>query len=319
MLRTARGMLATSVVVAALAASCGGGTGKANGAAAQKGSGTTEAFQPPTPLQAVQNAIVATRNAQSASYAGTFFFDAGPLGTNDPAAGVVKLQNGNAAYTVDMHTATIGLVPPGTPPAQIQLHVLDLGDKLYLNFPVAFASAKGVGNKWVSIPQYSAPAGEKNPPGFEGVNSRVFLAARLLRPATCLGIVQGATSARVVGPEDVRGKPTTRYSIQWAPRKWVENSGLFYFFGKDRSPAHLAVIDRILGQATTADVWIDDLGRIRKIVSTSDLTVIKPYMDVSVRGGPWRSLRTECDLYNYGAPTGSIAAPTNVFVPPTTG
>jgi hypothetical protein len=312
-------MLATSVVIATLVASCGGGTGKSNGAAAHQGSGTTEAFQPPSPLQAVQSATVATRNAQSARYAGTFFFDAGPLGTNDPAAGVIALHDGDAAYTVDMHAETVGLVPPGTPPAQIQLRVLDLGKYLYLNFPIAFATAPGVGDSWVRIPEHSAPLGEKNPPGLDSVNSRVFLAARLLRPDTCLEIVEGATSARVVGQEVVRGKPTTRYSIQWAPRSWVENSGLFYFFGQDRSPTRLATLDKVLGQATTADVWIDDLGRIRKVVGSADLTVIKNYFDPTVRNGPWRSLRTECDFYDYGISTGSIASPTNVFAPSTTG
>jgi hypothetical protein len=320
MLRTARRMLATSVVIATMVASCGGGTGKSNGAAAQSGSRTTEAFQPPTPLQAVQNAVVATHDAASARYTGSFFFDAGPLlGTNDPGSGVIALQNGDANYTVDMHFATTGVVPPGTPPAQAQLHVLDLGNKLYLNFPAAFSYATGVGNNWVPINQYSAPAGEQNPVGFQGVNSRVFLAARLLRPASCLEIVQGATAARVVGPEDVKGKPTTRYSIQWAPRTWVENSGLFYFFGKDRSPARLAAIDRVLSTATTADVWVDELGRIRKVVASADLSVIKHIFDASVSNGPWRSLRTECDFFDYGTPSGAITAPTNVFAPATSG
>jgi hypothetical protein len=310
-------MLATAVVIATLVASCGGGTGKSNGAASQNGSGTTEAFQPPTPLQAVQNAIVATRNAHSARYAGTFFFDAGPLGTNDPAAGVIALQDGDAAYVVDMHAETSGLVPAGTPPAQINLHVLDLGKYLYLNFPAAFSSVQGVGNTWVRIPEHSSPLGVTNPPGFQLVSARVFLAARLLRPDTCLEIVEGVTAARVVGQEVVRGKPTTRYSIQWAPRAWVENSGLFFFFGKDRSPARLASLDKVLGQATTADVWIDDLGRIRKVVGSADLTVISRYFDPPAGPGLWRSLRTECDFYDYGAPTGTIGSPSNVYPPST--
>jgi hypothetical protein len=311
-------MLATSVVIATLVASCGGGTGKSNGAAAQHGSGTTEAFQPPTPLQSVQNALVATRNAQSARYAGTFFFDAGALGTNDPAAGVIALQNGDAAYTVDMHAETLGLVPVGTPPSEIKLNVLDLGKYLYLNFPAAFSTAPGVGNSWVRIPEHSSPLGVTYPPGLTTVSLRVFQAARLLRPDTCLEIVEGATAARVVGQEVVRGKQTTRYSIEWAPRAWVENTGLFYFFGKDRSPTRLATLDRVLGQGTTADVWIDDLGRIRKVVGNADLTVISQYFDPPSHNGPWRSLRTECDFYDYGISTGKITSPSSVFPPSTT-
>jgi hypothetical protein len=116
----------------------------------------------------------------------------------------------------------------------------------------------------------------------------------------------------LVGTESVRGKNTTRYALEWAPRAWVENSGLFYFFGKSRSADRLATIDQVLAKATFADVWIDDLGRVRRLVTSGDLTVIAPYFDPPGDPQMWRELKTRCEFYDYGTRGPAVQVPNNV-------
>jgi hypothetical protein len=302
-------MLAATLVLVG-ATSCGSGGSGTNDrpAVRERGGGTTTA---PSAIAVLRRAVEKSRDAGTANYSGSFFFDAASLGTDDPAQGTVSLRDGTAAYIVDMQKETEGLVPPSTPPSRIQLQVRDIGNQLYLRFPAAFASAN-VGNRWVRIAGASDPSGVTLPPGFSQVSARPFLAARLLRPTTCFGFLDLATSARLVGKEDVRGSPTTRYSFEWAPRQWVENTGLFFFFGKDRSPARLATIDDVLQRATTGDVWLDQLGRVRRVVIDGDLTLVAPYMDATVRQQTWREVRTKCEFYDYGTQVPAVSVPTNV-------
>jgi hypothetical protein len=309
-------MLAATALLATLA-SCGGG-----------GSDKTETTEPPVDarggsptstgpdaLATVKQAVATTKKAGPALFAGSFFFDAGALGTDDPAGGSVTLASpSSATYDVDMKAETDGLVAPGTPADQVVLHVRDTGDALYLQFPAAFTSA-GVGDRWVRIPPVAAPTGVETPPGFEQVSGRVFLAARLLRPASCFDVLERVTSAEKVGTDSVRGKAATRYALQWAPRTWVEDTGLFFFFGKNRSAARLAAIDGALAKATTADVWIDELGRVRKVVATSDLTVVAPFFDPPGDPAMWRELRTECEFYDFGTSVPAVRVPAAVVTP----
>jgi hypothetical protein len=306
--KASRMLAATLVLVGAAGCGSGGSTTSERPAVRERGGSTTT---PASAIDAVKRAIATSREGDTAHYAGSFFFDAGPLGTDDPAAGSVSLRNQTAAYTVDMQQETTGLVPPGTPPSGAQLRVRDVGGRLYLQFPAAFQSA-GVGDRWVSVDALAPPTGTTLPPGFEQVSGRPFLAARLLRPATCFDILGSATSARLVGPETVRGKRTTRYALTWAPRKWVENAGLFFFFGSDRSPQRLATIDDVLAKATIGDVWLDDLGRVRRLITAADLTVVAPYFTPPGDPKMWRELRTKCEFYDYGIPVRTIAPPSNV-------
>jgi hypothetical protein len=303
-----RMLAATLVLVGATSCGSGGSSTSDRPAVRERGGNTTT---PTSAIDTVKRAVATSRKGGSAQYAASFFFDAGPLGTEDPAAGSVSLSDGAAEYTIDMSGSTTGLVPPSTPITDIQLRVRDLGGALYLQFPTAFASA-GIGNAWVRIADASDPAGVQMPKGFENVSARTFLAARLLRPETCFDILDSATSARLVGTESVRGKKTTRYALEWAPRTWVENSGLFYFFGKNRSSQRLATIDQVLAKATFADVWVDDLGRVRRLVTSGDLTIIAPYFDPPGDPQMWRELKTRCEFYDYGNRTSAVEVPSNV-------
>jgi hypothetical protein len=305
-----RTLAATLVLVGA--ASCGsGGSDGSTGerpAVQERGGGTTSTSNA---IRTVRHAAAASRAGDAVHYRGSFYFDAGELGTDDPASGAASLDDGTASYTVDMQAATTGLVPAGTPPSDIQLRVRDVGGQLYLQFPAAFASA-GVGDSWVRIPEDADPAGVQLPRGFEKVSSRPFLAARLLRPATCLDILDRATSARAVGPELVRGTKTTRYALQWSPRSWVEDVGLYYFFGTDRSPERLATIDDVLRKATIADVWLDARGRVRRLVTSVDLTIVAPYFSPPGDPAMWRELRTRCEFYDYGTRLATVRRPADV-------
>jgi hypothetical protein len=309
--KAGRMLAATLVLVGAASCGSGGSDTETRPPVRERGGETTA---PPNVLDTVKRAIATSKDAGTASFAGSFFFDAAPLGTDDPAAGTVSLRDGTAQYTVDMQKETEGLAPAGTPSNELQLHVRDVGGRLYLQFPAAFASA-GVGSQWLRIPAKSAPTGVKLPPGFENVSARPFLAARLLRPATCFDILDHAVSARLVGPESVRGTATTRYAIEWAPRQWVEDAGLFFFFGADRSPQRLATLDDVLRKSTIGDVWIDDAGRVRRLIVSADLTLIAPYFEPPGNPGMWRELRTKCELYDYGTRVPAVAAPAAVFTP----
>jgi hypothetical protein len=304
-----RTLAATLVLVGATSCGSGGSDGSTSErpAVQERGGGTTSTSDA---IATVRHAVAASRAGDTVHYAGSFYFDAGELGTDDPAAGGASLDGSTAAYTVDMQAETKGLVAPGTPKSDIQLRVRDVGGQLYLQFPAAFESA-GVGDQWVRIPDNSDPGGVQLPPGFEKVSARPFLAARLLRPQTCLDILQSATTARLVGPEAVRGKPTTRYALTWSPRPWVEKSGLFFFFGTDRSPERLAIIDDVLRKATIADVWLDDLGRVRRLVTSIDLTIVAPYFTPPGDPNMWRELRTRCEFYDYGTRISPVARPTD--------
>jgi hypothetical protein len=310
-------MLAATALLATLVSCGGGGSDKTETTQtppvdARAGGPTTTG---PDALATVKQAVTATTIAGPARFAGSFFFDAGALGTDDPASGTVTLGSpGTATYDVDMKAETEGLVAPGTPPDQVVLHVRDTGDALYLQFPAAFASAN-VGTRWVRIRPVSAPTGVESLAGFQQVSARVFLAARLLRPGSCFDLLDRATSAEKVGTESVRGKPVTRYALQWAPRTWVEDTGLFFFFGKNRSADRLAAIDGALGKATTADVWIDELGRVRKVVGTADLTVVAPFFDPPGDPAMWREMRTECEFYDFGASVPTVRTPAAVVTP----
>jgi hypothetical protein len=308
MRKASRMLAATLVLVGATGCGSGGSSQNDRPAVRERGGETTA---PESAIDTVRDAIETSSEANTARYLGSFFFDAGPLGTDDPAAGSASLQDRTARYVVDMQAETEGLVPEGTPSAEVRLEVRDLGDELYLRFPAAFESA-GVGDAWVRMPAVAEPTGENVPPGFEAVSGRVFLAARLLRPQTCFDLLQTATTAREIGPETVRDKETTRYALQWAPRQWVEDTGLFFFFGDDRSPERLATLDNVLAEAAIADVWIDDLGRVRRIVASADLTLIAPYFVQAGDTSMWRDLRTSCEFFDYGAEIPEVSVPDNV-------
>jgi len=308
-------LAATLVLVGATSCGSGGSSTTEKPAVRERGGATTTA---PDALETVKAAVATSNRAESARFSGSFFFDASALGTDDPAQGTASLRAGTASYVVDMQKETDGLVPPSTPPSELQMRVRDVDGKLYLQFPAAFASA-GVGADWVRIDAKSAPEGVKLPPGFGQVSSRPFLAARLLRPSTCFDVLDSATSARLVGKESVRGEETTRYALQWAPRAWVEDAGLFFFFGKDRSAGRLATLDEVLNRSSIADVWIDGEGRVRRVIGSSDLTLIAPYFDPPGDPDVWKELRTKCEFYDYGANIPAVTAPSAVVTSGTGG
>jgi hypothetical protein len=313
--RASRMLAATLVLVGVTSCGSGGSSTTEHPDVRERGGATTTA---PDALETVKEAVATSNRSDSARFSGSFFFDANALGTDDPADGTVSMRAGAASYVVDMQKETEGLVPPSTPRNQLQMRVRDVNGKLYLQFPAAFASA-GIGNSWVAIPSKSAPEGVQLPPGFSQVSQRPFLAARLLRPSACFDVIDSATSARLVGKESVRGDETTRYALQWAPRAWVEDAGLFFFFGKDRSAGRLATLDEVLNKSSIADVWIDAQGRVRRVIGSADLTLIAPYFDPPGDPNVWKELRTKCEFYDYGAKVPTATVPSAVVTSGTGG
>lgn len=299
------------IVVALVAAACGGSDDDAAGDKAPPTSGAG----PVDAITIVRDAVIATRDAGRARTVSTFYFDAGPFGTTDIAEGLIDLATGDAEFDVDMSDKPSSLVPEGTPPSEIHMTAIEHDGALYLRFPAGF-SATGHGDEWIEIPADADPVAPLVPDGMDGTSGRIWLAARLLRPAHCLDVLDQAVSAREVGPDSVRGKPTTRYTVDYHPRAWVEGTGLFMFFGKDRSPERLAVLDDVIDSAATIDVWIDELGRVRKLVGTGDLSIVAPFFDPPSDPAAWRSLRSECELFELGVDDQPAAIPTEgVFEP----
>jgi len=118
--RASRMLAATLVLVGAASCGSGGSSTTERPPVADRGGGTTTTSDA---TELVKRAIETSRDAQTAQFAGSFFFDAGALGTDDPASGVVRFLDGTADYTVDMQNETVVLVPEGTPPEDVRLRV----------------------------------------------------------------------------------------------------------------------------------------------------------------------------------------------------
>jgi hypothetical protein len=153
------------------------------------------------------------------------------------------------------------------------------------------------------------PKGVSGFKGLEGMSPRIGLSSRFERPAVAFAILDSASAARDVGSATVRGKPTTRYSIDVKLRTMLDAVGLMFFFGNPSTPKELAEIDELCAKAAHVDVFIDELGRIRELFVDADLTIVAPHFNPPQDPKFWRELRIEWDFYDYGVQV-DVQAPT---------
>jgi hypothetical protein len=146
------------------------------------------------------------------------------------------------------------------------------------------------------------------------MSARIALSARFERPAVAFAILDTVSGAREVGTATVRGKETTRYTIDVKLRTMLDAVGLMFFFGNPTSPAKLAQIDDVAAKAAHVDVFVDPLGRIRELLVDADLTIVAPIFDPPQDPKVWRELRVEWDFFDYGVKVDVKAPTTSVLV-----
>jgi hypothetical protein len=291
--RRALRALAVTLVIATLAAACGGG-----GSDDDSASDTQPA--PPTvePLDIVKQSVETTRDAGTSRISHHLVSNITAFAANEYSEGVANLRSGEGQWSHDMSDSPTGLVPEGTPSDEIVLEVREVDPYLYVSLPPAFQAA-GIAEDWVRVPA-DPPPGSTGFTGFESLSPRIPLSSRFERPSVAFAILDTATGAREVGPATVRGKDTTRYSIDVKLRTMLEVVGLMFFFGNPTSPAELKEIDELCAQAAHVDVFIDQLGRIRELLVDADLTIVAPAFDPPQDPEFWRELRLKWDFFDYG-------------------
>jgi hypothetical protein len=301
---TYRGGVCCLLVASALA-SCGGGSGKNSASPAVTGrAGTTETI---APLAIVKQSIAATLASGSARVAHHLQSDITAFSANESSVGITNFKTGRGEWSHNMSGTPKGLVPDGTPPNQIVLQVREVDQYLYTSLPPAFAAA-GIKETWLRVP-VNPPAGTTGLTGFEGLSPRIPLSARFERPEVAFRILSTTSGARLVGPAMVRGKPTTRYSIDTKLRTMLDDVGLMFFFGNPTAPADLAKIDEVCAKAAKVDVFVDALGRIREVLIDADLRGVAPIFKPPQDPKFWHRLLLQWDFYDYGV-SAPITAPT---------
>jgi hypothetical protein len=303
MSRGAIRLLAAATVVAIVAVGCGDGSNGGD----RDASDTAPDAAPATPLDIVKQSIETTRQS-TARVSHHLISDITAFAANEYSEGVADLRTGDAQWLHDMSESPIGLVPEGTPPDEIKLRAREVGKYLYVSLPPAFRAA-GIDETWIRVPD-TPPEGTTGFSGFEGLSPRIGLSSRFERPDVAFKILDTTTAARDVGPATIRGKETTRYSIDVKLRTMLEEVGLMFFFGDPKSPAELAEIDELCAKAANVDVFIDALGRIRELRVNADLTIVAPAFDPPQDPEFWRELRLEWDFYDYGVEV-NVEAPAN--------
>jgi hypothetical protein len=296
-------MFALPLVIAIIVASCGGGSGDDDHSADSSPS-TAAAL---SPLAIVKEAVATTRASGTARTSLQLVSDITAFSANEYAEGLANLRTGESEFTHDMSSTPVGLVPDGTPADEVVLKAREVGKDLYLSLPPAFKAA-GIDQTWVKVPA-DLPRGTSGFKGLDGMSPRIALSSRFERPAVAFAILDTASAARDVGSATVRGKPTTRYSIDVKLRTMLEEVGLMFFFGDPSTPKELAAIDELCKDAAHVDVFIDELGRIRELFLDADLTVVAPHFKPPQDPRYWHELRIEWDFYDYGVKV-DIQAPT---------
>jgi hypothetical protein len=302
--------LAKVMIVSLVAASLAGCAGDDDdgGADGDASAQTTVAPAPErTALELVKQSIDATRESGTARVSHHLVSDITGFSANEYSEGVADLRSGDGEWTHDMSNDPVGLVPEDTPPEEIVLEAREIGDDLYVSLPPAFEAA-GIEETWVKVAAVPAP-GTSAFTFIEGVSARVPFSSRFERPEVAFNILSTVTGAREAGPATVRGKETTRYTVDVKLRQMLEDVGLMFYFGNPTTPEELAEIDEVCARAAHVDVFVDSIGRIRSLVVEADLTIVAPHFDPPQSGEAFRELRLAWEFFDYGVEV-SVEAPT---------
>jgi hypothetical protein len=218
------------------------------------------------PLDVVRLAGESTSEAGSAKMAMSIT----GAGVTMNADGVTALDQVKSALTMKMSIAG----------HEIELDMRMIDQVIYFKLP---AEMNTTGKPWVSL---DLEALSKQ----SGVDIASLQQFRSADPTSTLAYFKGVSEdVKEVGKEDVRGEPTTKYTATFDLAKAIGSV--------DDPKAKKALQDATakLGVAQIpASVWIDDKGRMRKMVQTIDLSKVA---GVDPGAG---ALVTTFELYDFG-------------------
>lgn len=236
------------------------------------GGGTTAAR---TPLEIVRLAGASTAEAGSAKMA--MSMDA--AGLSMTADGVTSLEETKGSMTMNM---TIG-------GQALQMEMRLLGQVIYIKMP---PGANPGGKPWakLDIEELSQRA------GFDISSLQQFKNAD---PTSSLAYFEGVSDdVKEVGKEDVRGEATTKYTATFDLDKAIANHD-----DADAKDALRAVTKQLGLTKLPATIWIDDDGRMRKMVQSLDLSKV-----AGAQGGAGQMTIT-FELYEFGTKVDVEAPP----------
>lgn len=183
-----------------------------------------------------------------------------------------------------------GASMPGVSSASMEMRMVD--NTMYLGTPGM--ERTGIPTEWLSVDLLSAPGGADVISGFGGTD-----------PTQSLDLLRGAADVEEVGPETVRGVPTTRYRA---------------VIDLDRAIAQTPEEERaVLEQAMQGvdvdefpvEVWLDDAGRpVREFMEMSmDLSAFGDVPDNSVAEIGPITVSMTMDYFDYGTEVTVVPPP----------
>ncbi|GHF68996.1 hypothetical protein FHX82_003495 [Amycolatopsis bartoniae] len=277
-MRTALGAAAGAALVAA---------GLAVSACSSNGNSTTTAAQeqPASPGQVVAAAYTKTTDAKTAKTAMTTQITAAGQTVPVSASGVIDFAGNTAQLTETL--------PNGAGNAEARF----LNGVVYQQLPANLGAALSGGKPWISIDanklaqqQYGASLSD-----LQGLN--------VSDPSDALGYLRGAgDQVREIGPDTVDGTPTKHYDVTLDLDKAAAG----------RSPQAQQATQRLeqqLGSHTLpAQVWVDDQGRLRKLVMDEKITPQTTAAQNGASTGPVTVSITET-FSDFGTPVTVTAPP----------
>ena len=252
-------------------AACGGAASKS---AAPASPATTSTTAAPTPLQLV----LASSKRVADSHTMHFAMTMGMAGGSITADGAVDAAAPLMTMTMDMGT----LLPAAARKAGTTVSAILNDQAMYMQMPGLAAEAGG--KHWIRLDLASV--------GVDKLFGSLAEQVRNADPSKALNYFDGARDVTVVGPEDVRGVPTTHYrvtiDVQAALAKMPESV---------RSAMAPALAQ--LPATMPGEVWLDGDGLPRRVA-----------YDISIPAGTAApmTLHFSMDLFDFGQPV-SVSIP----------
>jgi hypothetical protein len=211
------------------------------------------------------------------------------------ARGVLTVDHGNSNVTAtgvgDLDTgagrAEVDLVEPGSSRG-VHVTVIRTADAIYAKLPVG-ANPLSATAQWVSVDAATLARLAQMAAGDLGAQVTGS-------PVDALSYLKAISGdVQVVGPDEVRGEPTTRYRGAIDAKKVAEQLPA-------QLQAHAAQATGQVGQTIPADLWLDAEGRLRKLVLTTE-------------EAPGRTPTTlTIVLWDFGAPVDATPPPADQVV-----
>lgn len=212
--------------------------------------------------------------------------------TGGPGGGFTMTGEGAVDFAAQRGSMTFDL---GEAAAQTglagKIETLFEGTVLYVRIPNA--QQLGLPTPWLKVDL------EKT----EGLEGIAQLEQFRSDPSDTLAYLEGVTDEITeVGPEDVRGEPTTHYTAVVDLERAIEQA-------PQKARATIRQQLELLGSPTLpVDVWIDDDGLLRRQSFTIDLTKAAASAEGPLEGADGASVKTTMELYDFGAPV-EVAPP----------